>query len=443
MRTKASLLISGALLLPMVVDAEEARPASLLVLDASGSMWGQVDGQAKIEIARAAAGAMLDGWDPQVEIGLMAYGHRRKGDCADIELLQPVGPFDPDPMRARIAALQPKGMTPIADAVRQAAAALRHAERKATVILVSDGEETCSADPCEAGAELEASGVDFTAHVIGFDLEHNPKAREQLQCLARATGGRYLDARDADELGGAMKDVAGAPAPETAAPRDCGEFAAAGEWLPGMATWPTGGLAAKLEDDQRKTFEPVELGQAAQPQECRALCDGDAGCTAWWFEPVGSNFRTQPVCFRWDRSAALSPPQPGHAGSAMGVKPGVRQVALEDGEACADGAPAATQAIRFNEGCTAWDRENYAGNPMQMGGESGLRVREVPMQWRTGIKSLSCEQGCGILVFTEPGYDGENFSIPDGSRFARLPEDYRRPFGSYEVGCTAIMGDQP
>lgn len=438
MRMMGSLLLSGVLL-PMAVAAQDGRPASLLVLDASGSMWGQVGGQAKIEIAREAAGVMLDTWDPHAALGLMAYGHRRKGDCADVELLQPVGAFDPDAIRAHIAALQPKGMTPIADSVRQAAAALRHAERKATVILVSDGEETCSADPCAVGAELEASGVDFTAHVIGFDLEHNPKAREQLQCLARATGGRYLDARDAGELSSAMKDVA--VAPETEAPRACGEFAAAGDWMPGMVTWPTGGLAANVADDQRRTFEPVELARAAPPQECRALCDAAAVCTAWWFEPVGSNFRTLPVCFRWDGSTALSPPQPGHEGSVMGVKPGVRQVALKDGEVCADAEPAATQAIRFNEGCTAWDQENYAGNPMQMGGESGLRVREVPAQWRTGIKSLSCQQGCGLLVFTEPGYDGENFSIPDGSRFERMPEDYQRPFGSYEVGCAAIMGE--
>ena len=440
MRTKASLLLSGALLLPMFATAEDTRPASLLVLDASGSMWGQVDGQAKIEIARAAAGAMLDGWDAQADLGLMAYGHRRKGDCTDIELLQPVGAFDPEAIRARIADLQPKGMTPIAESVRQAAGALRHAERKATVILVSDGEETCSADPCAVGAELEATGVDFTAHVIGFDLDRNPKAREQLQCLARATGGRYLDARDAGALGEAMKEVAAAPADDM--PRGCGEFATAAEWMPGMATWPTGGLAADVADDRRRTFEPVELARAAQPQECRQLCEGDAGCTAWWFEPVGSNLRTQPACFRWDASTALSPPQPGHEGSAMGVKRGLRQIALTDGEACADPVAPETPVIRFNEGCTAWDQEDHAGNTLQMGGESGLRVREVPAQWRTGIRSLSCEPGCSVLVFTEPGYDGENFSVPEGSRFARMPEKYRRPFGSYEVGCTAIRGEQ-
>ncbi len=449
MKTIACLLLVSCLfLLPSTANArDEARPASLLVLDASGSMWGRVDGRPKIEIAREAVDSLLAGWNADTDLGLMAYGHRRKGDCTDIELLQPIGLFDAKAIRAQVAGLQPKGMTPIAEAVRQAAAGLRHSERKATVILVSDGEETCSADPCAVGAELEASGVEFTAHVIGFDLEENPEARKQLQCLARTTGGRYLDARDATELNQAMASVAAAaaaaePPVEEPVP-ECGEFASGEPWMPGMSTWPSGGMASDAPEDRRKAFEPVELAEAAQPQACRALCDGDALCSSWFFEPVGSNFRTKPMCFRWDSTVALLPPQQGHEGSAMGIRAGVRQIEVKGGVPCAQEPPPETASLHFNEGCTAYDQENYTGNSMPMGGESGLRVRETPERWRTGIKSLSCQQGCGVLVFTEPGYDGGNFSIPDGSQFPRMPEDYQRPFGSYEVGCQALSGEQP
>lgn len=439
MKTIPSLLFLGALLSPTWGGAEEVRPAAIVVLDASGSMWGKVDGRAKIEIAREAANAMLDGWDAGTDLGLMVYGHRRKGDCADIELLQAVAPLDATAMRERIAGLQPKGMTPIAESVRQAAIALRNAERKATVILVSDGEETCSADPCAVGAELEASGVDFTVHAIGFDLDDHPKAREQLRCLASATGGRYLDAHDARELSGAMKTVAIA-APAASA---CGKFVGGDPYMDGMATWPTGGMADEIAADRRRSFDPLELADTASPQECRQLCDGDAACSAWWFEPVGSHFRTQPVCFRWDATVALSPPAPGHEGSAMGLKPEARQIALKAGVTCAEAAAKGGAGIHFNEGCTAYDQEGFAGDRWQMGGETGLRVREMPERWRDAIRSLACQPGCGLLVFTEPGYDGGNFSIPDGSRFERMPEDYQRPFGSYEVGCSAQSGDRP
>lgn len=187
--------------------AGQQQPKTMLVLDASGSMWGQIDGKPKIAIARAAVGDMLDGWKGG-DLGLMAYGHRRKGDCGDIEVLQAIGPNTAAGIRRQVNALNPKGMTPITEAVRMAAEQLRYTEQKATVILVSDGEETCSADPCALGKELEAAGVDFTAHVVGFDIAKGSKADRQLQCLAANTGGRYLQARNAGELNKALGDVA-------------------------------------------------------------------------------------------------------------------------------------------------------------------------------------------------------------------------------------------
>ena len=183
---------------------------TILILDASGSMWGQVGGKAKIEIAREAVGSMLASWPRNEALGLMAYGHRRKGDCNDIELLSRPGKPSPDAFQKMVDSLQPKGMTPITASVRQAAEALKYTENKATIVLVSDGEETCKADPCALGRELEAAGIDFTVHVVGFDLPEG-KARAQLQCLAKSTGGRYVEARDAAALNKALGQIAQAP----------------------------------------------------------------------------------------------------------------------------------------------------------------------------------------------------------------------------------------
>lgn len=190
---------------------------SILILDASGSMWGQVGGRAKIEIAREAVGNMLATWPRDQSLGLMAYGHRRKGDCNDIELLSRPRLLAPDAFQKMVDGLQPKGMTPITASVRQAAEALKYTEHKATIVLVSDGEETCKADPCALGKELEAAGIDFTVHVVGFDLPEG-KARAQLQCLAKSTGGRYVEARDAAALSKALGEIAQA-APVPAKPK--------------------------------------------------------------------------------------------------------------------------------------------------------------------------------------------------------------------------------
>ena len=216
--TLAAALLTCAISAHAQPAAPQGPGQSMLVLDASGSMWGQIGGKPKIEIAREAVASMLGTWPASQQLGLMAYGHRSKGNCADIEMLKAPGALDKASFQQAVNALQPKGMTPISASVRMAAEQLKFSERKATVILVSDGEETCHADPCALGKELEKLGVDFTAHVVGFDIDKNPKAKAQLQCLASSTGGRYLDAKDAGELNKALREVAQAPAP-AAAPR--------------------------------------------------------------------------------------------------------------------------------------------------------------------------------------------------------------------------------
>ncbi len=86
-----------------------------------------------------------------------------------------------------------------------AANELKFTEDNATVILISDGKETCNADPCETATELEKLGVNFTAHVIGFGVDK--KTSEQLQCIAKNTGGLYFPANNAEQLSVALKQI--------------------------------------------------------------------------------------------------------------------------------------------------------------------------------------------------------------------------------------------
>ena len=190
------------------VFAQSALPNSgsaILVLDASGSMWGKIGNEHKIEIAREAIADMVADWDPSVDLGLMAYGHRRKSDCLDIETLIAPGKVNKDKFIAVANDLNPKGMTPMTSSVIQAAKALDHTQQKATVILISDGKETCDIDPCEMGALLESQGVDFTAHIIGFDVPKEDSAG--LACLAKETGGVFIEAANTEELKSALKQA--------------------------------------------------------------------------------------------------------------------------------------------------------------------------------------------------------------------------------------------
>jgi Ca-activated chloride channel family protein len=188
-----------------VAQPASANEATLVVLDASGSMWGQIEGRPKLEIARETLAGALAALPAEAEIGLMAYGHRRRGDCGDIELVVPPSADSADAINAAARDMKFQGMTPLTESVRRAAVALRHTERAARVVLITDGVETCDADPCALGDELAASGVDFTAHVVGFGLSE--QEGRQVACLAENTGGRYLQANDVAALQAALQQT--------------------------------------------------------------------------------------------------------------------------------------------------------------------------------------------------------------------------------------------
>ncbi|MGJ4854771.1 VWA domain-containing protein [Labrys sp. La1] len=191
----------------------------MLVLDASGSMWGKVGDITKIEAARQTVGTILKGWPADDHLGLIVYGHRRKGDCKDIEMLKPVGPVDERAFMAMVGGLSPKGRTPMTDAVRTAAEAMKGQEGRSTIILVSDGVETCNADPCEVAAALKKADIDLVVDTVGFDIK-DPEANRELRCMAEATGGIALQAEDAGELTKAIQQAVhtaqGNPAPAPA-----------------------------------------------------------------------------------------------------------------------------------------------------------------------------------------------------------------------------------
>ena len=194
-KTLAALAVLAS---PALAEA----PRSIIVMDGSGSMWGQIDGRAKLEIARETVATVLGGIPVDQELGLMAYGHREKGNCSDIELIVSPAPGTGAEIAAQVAKMRFLGKTPLSESVRQAAEALRYGETAATVVLVTDGLETCDADPCALARELEATGLNFTAHVIGFGLSGAEGA--QVACLATETGGQYLQASDARGLADAL-----------------------------------------------------------------------------------------------------------------------------------------------------------------------------------------------------------------------------------------------
>ncbi|MBN2808582.1 MAG: VWA domain-containing protein [Deltaproteobacteria bacterium] len=190
---------------PTQADAATDFPEVMIILDGSGSMWGTAGEKSKIKAAQEVLHQLIPFLPPEVKIGLTVYGHRRKGSCDDIEIMLPAGSDNRSLLLKFVDGINPKGKTPIADSIKTVVSTLKNNENETTIILVSDGEETCSPDPCGVVRELKTTGIRFILQVVGFDV--NQKQKEELACLATAGGGRYFDAADAAGLLAALKTV--------------------------------------------------------------------------------------------------------------------------------------------------------------------------------------------------------------------------------------------
>lgn len=193
------------LIFPAASMAQAEGGNLVFILDASGSMWGQVNGTAKIQIAKEVMSGLIKDLPEGLNVGLMAYGHRRKGDCNDVEELFPINVLDKEKMVEKIERITPKGKTPITLSVQKTAEKLKTVEGETTIMLVSDGKETCEGDPCELVRKLKESGARFVMHVIGFDVTEEEK--KQLECIAQAGGGTYYTAGNANDFMAAAKKV--------------------------------------------------------------------------------------------------------------------------------------------------------------------------------------------------------------------------------------------
>jgi hypothetical protein len=211
--TRQRCMVLGIVLTLLGTSAALAASSKVLfVLDGSGSMQAKLKGRPKIEVARTLLGNLMKSLPAEVDVGLATYGHTRKNDCSDIEILVPPG-NDRTALIKAINTIHPKGMTPLTEAMRLAAGQFQEYEGDASVVMVSDGKETCEGDPCAAVREALKGGIRLKVHVIGFDV--TPEEAEQLKCMAREGHGKYFAAANATDLGKALAQVKPEIAPPT------------------------------------------------------------------------------------------------------------------------------------------------------------------------------------------------------------------------------------
>ncbi|MCZ6861814.1 MAG: VWA domain-containing protein [Alphaproteobacteria bacterium] len=173
-----------------------------IVVDASRSMWGRIDGQPKMVVAKNILEDVSYWFPEDLDLALRAYGSTSPSDindCADSTLLVPFGDDNRESIRRAIAGLRPTGQTPIAYALNQASRDFSSLWDDRALVLVTDGIESCGGDPVRAARELREQGI--TVHLIGFGLgDAADEDTASLQAVANASGGRYVTAGSAAEL---------------------------------------------------------------------------------------------------------------------------------------------------------------------------------------------------------------------------------------------------
>ncbi|MEM9955213.1 MAG: thiamine phosphate synthase, partial [Chloroflexota bacterium] len=191
-------------------QSEGIRSNIAVILDASGSMQASLGDSNRIEIARAAVIETVTQLPEGTNLSLWVYGHRLPQDdpvasCRDIEQVISFGLVDSETLNAAVRDINAVGYTPISDTLRQVASSFPE-DGSRTIVLLSDGEETCTGDPCAVAAALKAQNVDLVVNTVGFAADATTRA--QLQCIAQVTEGVYYDAQDADGLTESLQSAA-------------------------------------------------------------------------------------------------------------------------------------------------------------------------------------------------------------------------------------------
>ncbi|GAB2657186.1 vWA domain-containing protein [Nocardia goodfellowii] len=186
-------------------DNPEYAP-TMLVLDASGSMLAaDPGGGTKMDAAKTAVRNFVTAAPSAAKVGLTVYGTgtgstdaEKSAGCQDVKVLRPAGTIDKSALTGAVDQITPSGFTPIGAALRKAAESLPR-EGRSSIVLVSDGLDTCSPpDPCEVAREVGKQGHQIVMHAIGFGVD--AASRTQLTCIAQTTGGTYTDAADGSTL---------------------------------------------------------------------------------------------------------------------------------------------------------------------------------------------------------------------------------------------------
>lgn len=171
----------------------------LFLLDGSGSMLAKWENTYRITVAKKLLSDFVDSLrsDQNLELALRVYGHqydRRLRRCDDTKLEAPFSINNHDRIINVLKNLGPKGTTPIAHALEQAANDFPSGgDTRNIIIIITDGIESCDGDPCAVSLALQRKGIFLKPFIIGIGMD--AQFEEQFGCM-----GSFYDAANITEF---------------------------------------------------------------------------------------------------------------------------------------------------------------------------------------------------------------------------------------------------
>lgn len=169
------------------------------MLDASGSMealWGE---ETRMNIAKKVLIQLVDSIEksnPNIEVALRVFGHqspKNSNDCLDSRLEIPFGKQNGESFIKVLNKIKPLGQTPIAYSLIQSINDFNEDSAINSIILITDGLENCSGNPCDAVKYLNEKRITINPFIIGLDIEDS--LIHDFDCI-----GSFVNAKDEKTL---------------------------------------------------------------------------------------------------------------------------------------------------------------------------------------------------------------------------------------------------
>lgn len=190
------------------VTTKQKKMNVLVLMDASGSMNGELEGKTKMELAKAAIGKFMEQIPSDANVSLIAYGHvgssadsDKVKSCSSVEDVYPLSAYQDENFTNSLNSFQASGWTPLEGAIKKAEEILQDypsEDYSNVVYMVSDGVETCDGDPVAAAKQLQSQNIKAKVNIIGFDVDN--EGQQQLKQVADSGGGEYITVDDPADL---------------------------------------------------------------------------------------------------------------------------------------------------------------------------------------------------------------------------------------------------